>query len=350
MKVLFIGGTGTISMAITKRLLNQGEQVILLNRGSRNAELEAMKEQKNIHLVQIMVDVNDEEAVREKLQGLSFDVVADFIAYGPKQLERDFRLFDGRTKQFIYISSASVYQKPPADFRMNEGTTAANPYWQYSRDKIAGEEYLLKMYRENGFPITIVRPSHTFDDRSVPVAVHGKNGSWQVLKRMKEGKKVIIQGDGTSLWTITHSSDFAVGFTGLLLNPHAVGQTIQIMSEESMTWNQIYQVIADALHVELQCVHISSDFLVEASKGIYDFEGSLLGDKSQSVSFDISRLKRLVPEFCPETSARRLRNTVENVCAHPEYQKEDPEFDAFCDRVIAAREQALEEVRKGKNL
>lgn len=206
----------------------------------------------------------------------------------------------------------------------------------------------MKRYREDGFPVTIIRPSHTFDERSVPLGLHGSNGSWQVLKRMLEGKPVIIHGDGTSLWTMTHNSDFAPGFIGLLGNPHALGQAVQIMSPESMTWNQIYEVVADALGVKLHAVHISTEFLAAADGGRYDFSGSLFGDKANTVVFDISKLKRLVPGFSPaKTMEQGLRETVAQVLARPELQREDPEFDAWCDRVIAARQKALDSLRQG---
>ncbi|MBR3920601.1 MAG: NAD-dependent epimerase/dehydratase family protein, partial [Oscillospiraceae bacterium] len=198
MKALFIGGTGTISMAITRKLAEEGHELYLINRGNRNEDLpEGVKV--------ITADINDEADVAEKIKDLSFDVVCDFIGFVKPQLERDYRLFNGKTRQFMYISSASAYQKPLSDYRINEGTPLSNPYWEYSRNKIECEEYLMKMYRENGFPITIIRPSHTYDERSVPLGVHGNKGSWQVVKRIMEGKPVIIHGDGTSLWTMTHN-------------------------------------------------------------------------------------------------------------------------------------------------
>ena len=211
MKILFIGGTGTISMAVSKLLLSQGHTLYLINRGSRNSGLCGS-------IVELKADINDENTVRELIKDLAFDAVADFIAFTPEQLQRDHRLFSGRTRQFIYISSASAYQKPASDHRISEGTPLANPYWEYSRNKIAGEEFLMKLYREEGFPVTIVRPSHTYSERSVPVGVHGANGSYAVIRRMLEGKAVIIHGDGTSLWTLTHSTDFAKGFAGLVLS------------------------------------------------------------------------------------------------------------------------------------
>ena len=270
---------------------------------------------------------------------MTFDVVADFIAFNVSQLERDFRLFKGKTKQFIFISSASAYQKPCANYKITEDTPLINPYWEYSRNKIACEDYLMKVYREENFPITIVRPSHTYDERSVPLGVHGHNGSFQNLKRMMEGKPVIIHGDGTSLWTITHNSDFAKGFIGLMGNIHALGQAVQITSDESVTWNQIYGIIADELGVELKPYYVSSSFLASVSD--YDLTGSLIGDKACSVVFDNSKLKRLVPDFVATVRADQgIRSTIKNILAHPEYQKEDKDFDIWCDKVIEALEKA----------
>lgn len=339
MKILMIGGTGTISMAITRLLAQKSQDVYLLNRGTRSSELpEGVKV--------IEADINDEAATAAKLEGMSFDCVCEFIGFVPSQLERDYRLFCGRTKQFIYISSASAYQKPLADCVITESTPLANPYWEYSRNKIACEEYLMKLYREEGFPITIVRPSHTYDERSVPLGVHGNRGSWQVLKRMLEGKPVIIHGDGTTLWTLTHNSDFAKGFVGLIGNIHAIGQAFHITSDESVTWNQIYSVIADALGVKLNACYVPSDFLHAVSD--YDFRGGLIGDKANSVIFDNSKLKRAVPDYVATVRCDTgIRDTVLHVLSHPELQQEDPEFDAWCDRVAAAMDAARAAVRKG---
>lgn len=327
MKVLFIGGTGTISMAISKLCLSKGWELYLLNRGNRNAVPGLEK----AHF--ITVDVNDEKAVAEKIDGLHFDVVGEFIGFVPSQLERDYRLFKGKCDQFIYISSASAYQKPCNDFLISEKTPLANPYWQYSRDKIACEDYLMKLYREEGFPVTIVRPSHTYDERSVPLGVHGENGSWQVVKRIMEGKPVIIHGDGTSLWTLTHNSDFAKGYVGLMGNIHAIGEAVQIMSDESVTWNQIYEVIAKTLGVKLNAVHVSSEYLAAHSN--YDFTGSLIGDKANSVVFDCSKLKRLVPDFAAtKRMDQGIRETIEYVLAHKECQTEDKDYDEWTDKII----------------
>ncbi|MBP5262840.1 MAG: SDR family oxidoreductase, partial [Lachnospiraceae bacterium] len=289
-KALFIGGTGTISMAITRQLAKGDEwELWLLNRGSRTEELpEGVKV--------LNGDVNDEAKIAELLGDMTFDTVCDFIGFVPAQVERDVRLFSGRTKQFMYISSASAYQKPVGDFRITEGTPLANPYWEYSRNKIACEELLMKEYRENGFPVTIIRPSHTYDERNVPMGVHGSKGSFQVLKRMMEGKPVIVHGDGTSLWTMTHNSDFAKGFIGLMGNVHAIGEAYQITNDETLTWNQIFQAIADVLGVEYKPYYVASDYL--ASFGKYDLYGGLLGDKSNCVVFDNTKLKRAVPGLC----------------------------------------------------
>lgn len=334
MKILFIGGTGTISMAITRLLAGQGHDLTLLNRGNRNAELPD-----NVKIIE--ADISNEEETAKKLEGMTFDCVGEFIGFVPSQLERDFRLFNGKTKQFIYISSASAYQKPPKGYKITEETPLENPYWQYSRDKKACEEFLMDRYRNDGFPVTIVRPSHTYDERSVPLGVHGNNGSWQVVKRIMEGKKVIIHGDGTSLWTITHNSDFAKAYAGLIGNPKAIGEAFHITSDEAVTWNQIYGAIADALGVELKPYYVSSQTLVDMSS--YDFLGSLIGDKSNSVEFDNSKVKSLVPDFKAEIKAEDgIKMTVKNVLANPEFQKEDRKFDEWCDRLMAALDKAKE--------
>jgi len=328
MKILFIGGTGTISMAITRRLAAEGHELYLLNRGSRNAELP-----ENVRV--IPCDINNEADAAEKLAGMTFDCVGEFIGFQPEQIMRDYRLFAGKTKQYIYISSASAYQKPARDWRITEETPLENPYWEYSRNKKACEKYLFARYREDGFPITVVRPSHTYDERSVPLGVHGNMGSWQVVKRIAEGKPVIIHGDGTSLWTVTHNSDFAKGYAGLIGSPAAIGEAFHITSDESVTWNEIYRAIADALGKKLHPVYVSSETLAAVSR--YDFTGSLIGDKANSVQFDNSKLRRLVPDFKAEVSAREgIMRTVQYVMQHPEFQTEDPEFDEWCDAVIAA--------------
>lgn len=344
MKALFIGGTGTISAAVVERLVNELQwEVWLLNRGNRKAVVP-----KGVH--QITADINDETDVAKKIKNLSFDTVCEFIGFRLPDVERDYRLFQGKTKQYIYTSSASAYHKPAPCYLINEGTSLSNPYWQYSRDKIACEEFLMEKYRSEGFPVTIVRPSHTYDERHIPLGVHGKNGFWQVIRRMLDGKPVIVQGDGTSLWTLTFNRDFAVGYTGLMGNSRAIGEAFQITGDETLTWNQIYETIAAALGIKIHMVHVASDFLAAAGAPYgYDFEGSLIGDKSVSVVFDNSKLKRIVPDM--KTTVRfeqGVRIAMDYIMAHPEEcQKEDAEFDMWCDRVIAALDKAVQEVENG---
>lgn len=336
MKILLIGGTGTISSAITRQLAESGHELWVLNRGNRKNEVPA-------GVRQVICDINDEAEVLRQTGDQVFDAVCEFIGFLPSQVERDIRLFCGRTRQYVYISSASAYNKPAASHVITEGTALANPYWEYSRNKIACEELLMKTYREEGFPVTIVRPSHTYCERSVPVSVHGPKGSWQVLKRMLEGKPVLIQGDGSSLWTLTWNEDFARGFIGLLGNPKAIGEAFQIMSDEQLTWNQIYQSVANVLGVTFKPYYASSDFLAAVSPMEYDFTGNLLGDKSVTVVFDCTKLKRAVPGFCATTRFDEgVRRCVDYLMSHSELQVEDPEFDAWCDIVIATLEKAKE--------
>ena len=329
-----IGGTGTISSAITRQLAESEHELWLLNRGNRQVELPA-------GVKQIVADVEDEQLVAEKLGDMTFDVVCEFIGFVPEQVARDIRLFKGRTRQYVYISSASAYNKPARGYIINEGTTLANPHWEYSRNKIACEELLMKHYREEGFPVTIVRPSHTYCERAVPLGVHGLKGSWQVVKRIMEGRPVLIQGDGSSLWTMTWNEDFARGFIGLLGNPHAIGEAFQIMNDETLTWTQIYQTVANVLGVELKPYYVSSSFLAEVAPKAYDLEGGLLGDKAVSVVFDCSKLKRAVPGFQARVRFEEgIRRTIDHILRHPELQEEDPDFDRWCDKVIEAQEQA----------
>ena len=333
MKALLIGGTGTISRSITELLLTKGHEVYLLNRGNR-ALPEGAK--------QLVADVSDETAVRNAVKGHEFDAVAQFRAFVPEDAERDFRIFNGITGQYIFISSSSAYQKPAVTPYITESTPLVNPYWQYSRDKAASEDALMLRHKNDGFPVTIVRPSHTYDKHGTPVAVHGKNGSWQVLKRMLEGKPVLIHGDGSSLWVLTHSRDFAKGFVGLMGNAHAIGHAVHITSDESLSWNQIYGSIAKALGVELNPCYAPSVLIARAGdKYGYDFEGALLGDKSPSAIFDNSKLKRLVPGFCATTRFDQgARECVEYIMSSKQLQTEDPEFDRFCDEIYGAMQAA----------
>lgn len=337
MKVLFIGGTGNISASITKALVQRGDEVWLINRGNHSKEVPE-------NVKTILADVNDEADVAQKIAGMHFDVVCDFIGFEPAHVQRDYRLFAGKTEQYMFISSASTYHKPMADYRITEGVTLANPYWAYSKKKIACEEFLMQKYREEGFPVTVIRPSHTYSERKVPVGVHGSRGSWQVLKRMLEGKPVIIHGDGTSLWTITTSEDFAKAFLGLMGNPHAIGEAFQITSDEALTWNQIHELIAKNLGVKLNAYHVASDFL--AAMGKYDLTGALLGDKAWSVVFDNTKLKQAVPGFQATIRAEEgIRRSVQYALTHPECQVEDPEFDAWCDRIVEKMERIKQELQ-----
>ena len=357
MKILFIGGTGTISQAITRSLVERGDEVTLVNRGNRNGAFAGKVNE--IHVS----DVNNEEELTSKINAFLisrsnaealnetvgqvpandrapyFDAVCDFICFHKEQAERDFRVFQGKTKQFFFISSASAYHKPVKDYMITEGTTLANPYWQYSREKIEIEEYLLECYKTYGFPVTLIRPSHTYDERSIPLGVHGKKGSYQVIDRMLKGKPVIIHGDGTSLWRMTFNEDFAKGFVGLIGNSHAIGEAFHITNEETLTWNQIYETIAKALNVELKPYYVASEFLASCSD--YDFTGSLIGDKSNSVVFDNTKLRRAVPGLNMNIRFEDgIKRTVDYVLSHPECQIPDPEFDAWCDKVIEKLEEA----------
>lgn len=340
MKILIIGGTGTISSAITRLLAASGHDLWLLNRGTRKDEVPT-------NVKQVIVDIDNEDEVLRQLAGEQFDSVCEFIGFVPEQVERDIRLFRGRTRQYVYISSASAYAKPARNHVITEGTALANPYWQYSRNKIACEELLMREYREQGFPVTIVRPSHTYCERGVPLSVHGPKGSWPVLKRMMEGKPVLVHGDGSSLWTLTWNEDFARGFVGLLGNPKAIGEAFQIMSDEQLTWNQVYECTAQALGVPLRLYHVSSDFLAAVAPDDYDFTGNLLGDKAVTVVFDCTKLKRAVPGFQATTRFDEgVRRSVAYLLAHPELQVEDPEFDAWCDNVIETLETAKKQLKE----
>lgn len=337
MKALFIGGTGTISAAISSLCADKGWELTLLNRGNNSAFVPA-----GVRVLK--ADMDDEDAVRAVLGDERFDVVADFIAFTPAQVERDIRLFEGRTGQYFFISSASAYQKPLSSPWITEGTPLANPFWQYSRDKIACEEVLMKAYRESSFPVTIIRPSHTYGNRGVPVALHGKNGSFAVVERIRTGRKVIVPGDGLTLWTLTHNTDFAVAFCGLMGNTHARGDAFHITSDESLTWNQVYEAVGAALGVRPQMVHIASETLAALCP---DYLGALIGDKSNTVLFDNAKVKRAVPEFTAKIRFDQgVREAIRYIYAHPECQRADAEFDAWCDGVIAQYERMVDAMPK----
>ena len=343
MKILIIGGTGTISAAVSRRALELGWDLWHLNRGNRSPESWRAPKGPG-KLRQINCDISIETEAAKMLAGLEFDAVADFIAYTPAEAERDWRLFRGKTRQYIFISSTATYQRPLGNYKITESTPLSNPYWEYAQNKIACEVFLMEKYREEGFPVTIVRPCHTYDERKIPLGAHGSKGSWQVVKRIIDGKAVIIHGDGTSLWNLTSSADFAAAFSGLVGNIRAIGESVQITSDESLTWNQIYQTIADALGKPLKAVHVSSEFLAKAGPK-YNFSGGIIGDKANTVVYDNTKLKALVPGFCAKIRYDQgVRETISYVLLHPELRIEDPEFDAFCDKVIAAQDKAIAEI------
>jgi nucleoside-diphosphate-sugar epimerase len=326
LKVLFIGGTGVISSACSQLAIEKGIDLYLLNRGqsSRVPPPEAKI---------LNGDIYNPDSVRSALNGLHFDVVVNWIAFVPEHIETDLALFTGRTDQYIFISSASAYQTPPRYMPVTESTPLHNPYWTYSRNKIACEERLMKAYRDDGFPITIVRPSHTYDQTLLPM-----HGGYTIVNRMRQGKKVIVHGDGTSLWTLTHHRDFAKGFVGLLGNSRAIGDTFQITSDEWLTWNQIFTIVADAAGTEAHIVHVPSDFVNRFDR---DWGASLLGDKTHSMIFDNSKIKRLVPGYVAtipfEQGAREIMAWYD---ADPARQTVNPDLDATIDKILLAYQRA----------
>ncbi|HUO99463.1 MAG TPA: SDR family oxidoreductase, partial [Rhizomicrobium sp.] len=301
MKVLFIGGTGIISTACTKLAVERGTELTLVCRGHHAADTPA-----GVRIVK--ADIADEAATGKALGREVYDAVVDWRAFVPADIEADIRLFRDRTMQFVFISSASAYQKPVSHYLITESTPLANPYWQYSRDKIACEERLMRAYREEAFPVTIVRPSHTYGDTQIVLAVNSWQKSYTAIDRMRRGRKIIIPGDGTSLWVVTHNSDFAVGLVGLLGHARAIGHAFQITSDEVLTWNQIATIIADAAGAEAKLAHIPSEFV---GRCIADEVGGLTGDKANSVVFDNTKIKRFVPEYCAKVPfAKGIKRTV----------------------------------------
>jgi nucleoside-diphosphate-sugar epimerase len=289
----------------------------------------------------ITLDVTNEEAAEEALGNQKFDAVVDWVAFTSADVERDIRLFRGRTNQFIFLSSASAYQKPVGHYLITESTPLANPYWQYSRDKIACEERLMKEYREEGFPITIVRPSLTYGDTQIVLAVNSWQKSYTAVDRMRRGKKVIVPGDGSSLWVITHNSDFAQGLVGLLGHQQAIGHAFHITSDDVMTWDQFYKITAQAAGAEAQIVHIPSDFI---SACIPDELGNLTGDKAASVVFDNSKIKRFVPGYYAKVPfAQGIQRTIEWFDADPRRKEIDEDANASWDKLIDAYERGLGE-------
>ena len=336
MNVLFVGGTGIISTACARLAAardegrDRGIELYLLNRGTRPVPEGARS---------LVADWADRRAVEAAIGDLRFDAVVDWLAFTPDDIERDIELFRGRTRQFVFISSASAYQKPPVDWIIREDTPLANPFWDYSRNKIACEERLMRAYREDGFPITVVRPSLTYGDTQAPLITNSWERPYTLIARMRAGKPVVVPGDGTSLWTITHNTDFAVGLVGLLGRDAAIGQAFNVIGDEVLTWDQIYQQTARAAGVEAKIVHIASDFITACMP---DQLGSLTGDKSQSALFDNRKIKRFVPDFATRTPfARGIERTIAWLDADPSRRAIDTELDARWDRLIAAYERGL---------
>jgi nucleoside-diphosphate-sugar epimerase len=330
MKVLFIGGTGIISSACSQLAIDKGLDLYLLNRGKTASR--SVPEGAHI----ITSDINDVDRIRKEINGLHFDSVVDWIVYTKEQLERDILLFRENAGQYIFISSASVYQKPIANLPITESTMIDNPFWLYSQNKIACEERLVQAYHQDKFPMTIVRPSHTYDRTLLPF-----DGGYTVIDRMRKGKKVIVHGDGTSLWTLTHHKDFAVGFVGLLGNPHAIGDVYHITSDDSLTWDQIYKIMAQAARVEPRLVHVPSELIAAFDP---EWGAGLLGDKAHSVIFDNTKIKRLVPDFKAVIPfSRGAEEIMDWYDADPTHQVVDPEVDRMVDRIIEAYEKAWPE-------
>jgi nucleoside-diphosphate-sugar epimerase len=332
MKALFIGGTGLISTAVSRLVVERGIELTLLSRGRRQAFAPP-------GVRQVTADIADAAAVRSALGAWTFDVVVDWIAFAPEHIERDIALFGRRTAQYIFISSASVYQKPPSHWLITESTPLANPYWQYSRDKIACEDRLLREHREKGFPFTTVRPSHTYGDTNIPQCVGSWALPWTLVDRMRRGKKVVVCGDGTSLWVVTHNSDFAKGFVGLMGNPHAIGHVFHITSDEVLSWDQITRITGQAAGAEPDIVHIPSEFIAAFRP---EERGSLLGDKARSAVFDNAKIKAFVPGYaCTVPYTEGARRTIAWFEAHPEARGLDDAFNAQIDRMIEAYESGL---------
>lgn len=323
MKVLFIGGTGIISSAVSKLAVQKGIELYHFNRGKSHRNIDGVKTIKG--------NIRNIEETKTILKDYSFDVVVNWISFTPDQVLADIEIFAGITKQYIFISSASAYEKPVSKLPITEETPLINPYWQYSRDKAECEKILIEAWNAKKFPVTIVRPSHTYDNTLIPT-----DWGYTILDRMIRGEKIIIQGDGTSLWALTHNSDFAVGFIGLFGKKEALGEAYHITSDELLNWNQIYQMLADELGVSLNFVHIPSDFIAK-----YDPEmgAGLLGDKAHSVIFDNSKIKKLVPGFnCKIPFSQGAKEIITWYKNNEKWQVVDETINAKVDEIIAAYE------------
>lgn len=326
MKVLFIGGTGTISSAVSKLAVTRDINLVLFNRGNNSALVP-----KGVRV--IVGDIHNPES-RAILRQHHFDVVVNWVAFTPDQVQNDIDTFENYTDQYIFISSASVYQKPIGHYLVTESTPLKNPYWRYARQKIEAEQLLMDRYRNTGFPVTIVRPSHTYGDATIPASLNSHKLPWSIIDRMQRKKPIIVHGDGSSLWTVTHNTDFALAFLGLLGQPSSFGHAFHITSDEVLTWNQIHQMIGHAAGIQPHLMHIASDFIAEV---IPTRAGGLLGDKVHSVVFDNTKIKRWVPGYRATVSfAEGIRRTLQWFEAHPDQRLLDAEWDAEMDRVISA--------------
>src|SRR3954471_1945657 len=323
MRVLFIGGSGIISSACADLAVERGIDLYLLNRG-RNASRPVPPA-----ATVLRGDIRDPESVVKALDGRDFDAVVDWVAFTPEHVRTDVELFRGRTGQYVFISSASAYQTPPARVPVVESTPLSNPFWQYSRDKIAGEQLLVEAYRVEGFPATIVRPSHTYDRTSVPF-----DGGWTVLDRMRHGKEIVVHGDGTSLWTLTHHTDFARGFVGLLGHPRTICDAFHITSDDVLTWNQIAYALAGALGVEPRIVHVPSEAIAAVDP---QWGAALLGDKAHSMIFDNAKLRGVVPDYVATVPFERgAREIVAWHLEDPARQRVDERLDTVMDTLVEA--------------
>ena len=336
MKTLFIGGTGVISTACTALAAERGMEVTLLTRGQHPANLPAGAKT-------LIADIND-PTLSAKLDPSKFDAVVDFIAFTPADVERDLRLFRGRTRQFVFISSTSAYQKPLSHYLITESTPLANPYWEYSRNKIACEERLMRACREESFPVTIVRPSLTYGETLVPLVLNSWQRSYTAVDRMIRGQKMVVPGDGSSLWTITHNTDFAKGLIGLLGNEQAIGEAFHITSDEVLTWDQLFRIVGQVVGVEPTLVHIPSDFIAACWP---EKLGTLTGDKSVSVVFDNSKVKRFVPGYSATTTfAQGIQKSIAWFNADPSRKQIDDATNSIWDKLIEGYEKGLNETVK----
>src|ERR687889_67793 len=321
LRVLFIGGSGIISSACSSLAVERGIELYVLNRG-RSAD-RPLPAQATV----LQGDIRDPESLGKALDGLDFDAVVDWVAFTPEHVRADIELFRGRTRQYVFISSASAYQTPPARVPVVESTPLSNPFWQYSRDTIACEQLLVDAYRTEGFPATIVRPSHTYDRTTVPF-----DGGWTVLDRMRRGKEIVVPGDGTSLWTLTHHTDFARGFVGLLGHPRTIGDAFHITSDDVLTWNQIAEALAAAAGVEARIVHVPSDAIAAADP---EWGAGLLGDKAHSMIFDNAKLRSVVPDYVATVRFEQgAREIIEWYEADTARQQVDERLDAVMDTLL----------------